>query len=145
MVTDRPVCIWGECYPASEEAQRRQQAEKEEKEEKTKMCRVPNCSCKQSKADKIFSNIFFEKIIFDFCLSFEASFLKQCSHSSSQWITCPICSCGGPEWMCPKDSTPQSASRSASSRSCSNSVPSLTAHSPKSSSNNSTPRFIFSR
>ena len=33
MVTDRPVCIWGECYPASEEAQRRQQAEKEEKEE----------------------------------------------------------------------------------------------------------------
>ena len=33
MVTDRPVCIWGECYPASEEAQRRQQAEKEEEEE----------------------------------------------------------------------------------------------------------------
>lgn len=33
MVTDRPICLWGECYPASEDEQRRQQAEKEEKEE----------------------------------------------------------------------------------------------------------------
>lgn len=33
MMTDRPVCIWGECYPVSEEEEKRRNAEKEEKEE----------------------------------------------------------------------------------------------------------------
>ena len=37
MMTDRPVCIWGECYPVSEEEEKRLKAEKEEKEELTSL------------------------------------------------------------------------------------------------------------
>lgn len=37
MVMDRPICLWGECYPVSEEEERRLEAEKEEKEELSKL------------------------------------------------------------------------------------------------------------
>ena len=34
---DRPICLWGECYPVSEEEERRLEAEKEEAEELSKL------------------------------------------------------------------------------------------------------------
>ena len=37
MITDRPLCIWGECYPVSQEEQKRIDEEKKEKEEIEKM------------------------------------------------------------------------------------------------------------
>ena len=37
MVMDRPICLWGECYPVSEEEERRLEAEKEEAEELSKL------------------------------------------------------------------------------------------------------------
>ena len=37
MITDRPLCIWGECYPVSQEEQKRIDEEKKQKEEIEKM------------------------------------------------------------------------------------------------------------
>ena len=37
MITDRPLCIWGECYPVSQEEQKRLDEEKKQKEEIEKM------------------------------------------------------------------------------------------------------------
>ena len=37
MITDRPLCIWGECYPVSQEEQQRINEEKKQKEEIEKM------------------------------------------------------------------------------------------------------------
>ena len=37
MVMDRPICLWGECYPVSEEEERRLEAAKEEKEDLSKL------------------------------------------------------------------------------------------------------------
>lgn len=37
MVMDRPICLWGECYPVSEEEERRLEAAKEEAEELSKL------------------------------------------------------------------------------------------------------------
>ena len=37
MITDRPLCIWGECYPVSQEEQKRKEEEQKRKEEVEKM------------------------------------------------------------------------------------------------------------
>lgn len=37
MITDRPLCIWGECYPVSQEEQKRLEEEKKRKEEVEKL------------------------------------------------------------------------------------------------------------
>lgn len=37
MITDRPLCIWGECFPLSQEEQQRLDEEKKQKEEVEKM------------------------------------------------------------------------------------------------------------
>ena len=37
MITDRPLCIWGECYPVSQEEQKRKEEEQKRKEEVEKI------------------------------------------------------------------------------------------------------------